>query len=152
MSRISHPFATLIEHEERIRNTYRDLLGEAVQSNIRYFLKPFMENHNNLLCKLKSYGKLEKETGVPDDFNMPVALSATDHLESEGSVDLTSLQSVLLYIAKTEAESLDEFEDLTTPFADPGMRDYLEGIIDEKRLITTKADRLYHDMIESKIS
>lgn len=151
MSEITHPLASLIEHEERIRNTYRDLLGETVQSNIRYFIKPFLESHNDLLCKLKSYGKMEVESGV-DDRDAPLDLAATDHLKSEGEVDVSSLQSVLLYLAKTESDSMAEFLNISTEFTDPGVKEFIRGISEEKKAIYNKADTLYHDMIESKIS
>lgn len=152
MSGNNHPFASLIKHEEKIRNTYRGLLGDAVQSNIRYFLKPFVDTHNNLLSKLKSYGSQERETGVSNDVEPVIDLSATGHLESNEDVDLNSLQSVLLFIAKSEADSLSEFSHAAKSFTDKSMKEYLDGIIEEKSLIANKADRLYHDMIESKIS
>lgn len=151
MSSTEHPLASLIEHEERIRNTYRDLLGDTVQSNIRYFIKPFLNSHNDLLCKLKSYGKREVESGL-EEGDTPLDLAATDHLESEKEVDKTSLQSVLLYLAKTESDSLAEFLNISREFTDPAIREFIRGISEEKNAIYNKADTLYHDMIESKIS
>ncbi len=151
MSNTAHPLASLIEHEERIRNTYRDLLGDTVQSNIRYFIKPFLDSHNDLLCKLKSYGKMEVESGI-DDEDAPLDLAATDHLESEKEVDVSSLQSVLLYLAKTESDSMAEFVNISQEFTDPGIKEFIRGISEEKNAIYNKADTLYHDMIESKIS
>lgn len=151
MTKADKPIASLIEHEVRIRNTYRDLLSDTVQSNIRYFLTLFLNSHNSIIGKLKSYGKEYAEEGQ-DEILSPAVISATDHLESEKDVDLNSLQSVLLFLAKTESDSLNEFDALMHKAKDSAMRAYLTRIKEEKEIITTKADRLYHDMIESKIS
>ncbi len=152
MSKVSKPFASLIEHEEKIRNTYRELAEKAAQSNIRYFLTLFLNSHNDIIEKLKAYGKRELEPEEQVIVEAPLSISATDHLVSEDNVDLSSLQSVLLYLAKTEAESVNEFDLLIKKTPEEEMKEYLERIKEEKEIITTKADRLYHDMIESKIS
>ncbi len=152
MSKVSRPFASLIEHEEKIRNTYRELAEKAAQSNIRYFLTLFLNSHNDIIGKLKAYGKIELDQAEQDVLESPMVISATDHLVTEDNVDLNSLQSVLLYLAKTEAESVNEFDLLIRKTPEPDMKEYLARIKEEKEIITTKADRLYHDMIESKIS
>lgn len=145
------PFASLIEHEERIRDIYQDLSEKAAQSNIRYFLMLFLNGHKDIIDKLKAYGKREVDF-LAGKMESPQSIWATNHLLNDENVDLNSLQSVLLFIAKTEEESVGEFDALIGSTEDPEMKDYLEKVKEEKLSITTKADRLYHDMIESKIS
>lgn len=151
MPKIDMPFAALIETEEKISETYRELSEKAAQSNIRYFLRLFLNGHRAVIEKLKAYGK--REVAFPlSDADKIASIWATQHLVPDESVDLNSLQSVLLFIAKTEEQSLGEFDDLMREEQDEGMLEYLGKIREEKITITTKADRLYHDMIESKIS
>ena len=152
MSQAVKPFASLIKHEEKIRDTYQDLLDKAVQSNIRYFLSLFLNVHKDIIGKLKAFGRKEFQLEEHELPESPTSIWATDHLVTEETVDLTSLQSVLLYLAKTEAESVNEFDSLIGETPEQDMKDYLTRIREEKEIISTKADRLYHDMIESKIS
>lgn len=151
MTKIGMPFASLLEHEEGIILRYRELTEKAVQSNISYFLKLFLNSHKNIIEKLKAYGNSEVDPNL-GKVEAPTSIWATKHLETEDEVDLNSLQSVLLFIAKIEEESMGVFDSLMNETKDPDERAYLEKIRDEKAVITTKADRLYHDMIESKIS
>lgn len=151
MTGIDLPFAALIENEERIEETYRDLSAKAAQSNIRYFLTMFLNGHKDIVDKLRAYGKHEVDFPV-DRLGKKSSILATKHLIMDENVDLNSLQSVLLFIAKTEERSISEFDDLIRETRDTAMREYLEKIRNEKIAITTQSDRLYHDMIECKIS
>lgn len=145
------PYAALVELEEKLAKNYREMSSKAVQSNIRYFLDLFGRSHQTIAHRLMAYesGEVESESV---SYDTPAAIWATQHLNLEDEIDLNSLQSVLLYIAKTEDSSLSEYDRILSDSKCKGRGNSLIRLREEKAVITTKADRLYHDMIESKIS
>lgn len=151
MTIVRKPFSALVEIEETMAENYEEMSGKAVLSNIRYFLNLFSSTHTTFAEKLRSYAKGEKELET-SEFDAPVTIWATQHLLSEEDVDLGSLQSVLLYIAKAEEESLSEFDTVISEADCTKCCEALARFREEKSILTTKADRLYHDMIESKVS
>lgn len=144
------PFAPLIKHENTIIENYRDLSEKAAQSNIQYFLNLFIRGHQEIIRMLKSYGKKSQQRFMKQ--KMPLSIEATQHLVLDEHIDVNSLQSVLLHIAKAEEQSVGEFSVLMDEVRDGSAHDFLDKIRNEKVSMTTQADRLYHDMIESKIS
>lgn len=144
-------FAPLIDHENSIIAKYRELSEQAAQSNIIYFLKLFIKGHQEIVRILNAYVK--KGGKVPfTSHDIPQPIEATQHLLDDEHIDVNSLQSVLLHIAKEEEISVGEFSVLMEEVKDHEAHEFLEKIRDEKVTMTTQADRLYHDMIESKIS
>lgn len=144
-------FAPLVKHENSIIENYRELSEQAAQSNIQYFLNLFIRGHQEIIRILRSYSK----DGSKANFikhEVPQAIEATQHLVLDEHIDVNSLQSVLLHIAKAEEQSVGEFSVLMEEINDSGAHEFLERIREEKVSMTTQADRLYHDMIESKIS
>ncbi len=100
---------------------------------------------------LKAYGKDGKHVSFAHR-EVLLPIDATQHLVIDDHIDINSLQSVLLHIAKAEEQSVEEFTVLIGEIRDKRAHEFLEKIRDEKTSMTTQADRLYHDMIESKIS
>ncbi len=150
MKEQSQIFAPLVKLENNLIGTYREISEHAAQSNIQYFLNLFIKGHQQIIRILKSYG----DEGGPHfmQHEMPLAIEATQHLVMDEPIDVNSLQSVLLHIAKTEEQSVEEFSALMAEIKDTNAHEFLEKVMNEKVSMTTQADRLYHDMIESKIS
>ena len=151
MKEQSQLFAPLIRHENSIIESYQQLSDQAAQSNIQYFLRLFIRGHQEIIKMMKAFGKegqkvsfAQRETLLP--------IEATQHLVIDDHIDVNSLQSVLLHIAKAEEQSLEEFSALMGEIKERKAREFLEKVRNEKTSMTTQADRLYHDMIESKIS
>lgn len=143
-------FAPLVNLENNLIGTYREISGHAAQSNIQYFLNIFIKGHQQIISMLKSYGS---DSGTPImPHETPQAIEATQHLVMDEPVDVNSLQSVLLHIAKIEEQSVGEFSVLMADVKDRKAHEFLKKVMNEKVSMTTQADRLYHDMIESKIS
>ncbi len=150
MKEQSQIFAPLVKLENNLIGAYREISEHAAQSNIQYFLNLFIKRHQQIIRMLKSYG-----AGGGAQFmqhEMPLAIEATQHLVMDEPIDVNSLQSVLLHIAKTEEQSVGEFSVLMSEVKDTNAHEFLEKVMNEKVSMTTQADRLYHDMIESKIS
>ncbi len=144
-------FAPLIDHENSIIHNYRELSKEAAQSNIIYFLKLFIKGHEQIIRILNSYNEKGENINFTSH-EIPQPIEATQHLLDDEHIDVSSLQSVLLHIAKEEELSVGEFSVLMEAVKDHSAHEFLEKIREEKVTMTTQADRLYHDMIESKIS
>ena len=144
------PFAPLVKHENSIIENYRELSDQAAQSNIQYFLNLFVRGHQEIVRMLKSYGKKSQERFM--ERNLPQSIWATQHLVLDEEIDINSLQSVLLHIAKAEEQSVGEFSVLMEEVKDRKAHEFLDKVREQKVSLITQADRLYHDMIESKIS
>ncbi len=139
----------LIEREDKASIEYARLAENAPKSNIKWFLSSFSEARRATMEKLTSI--LEQK--VDDDFGYPeeemLHIHATEHLTHSGNVDEDSLQSVLLYISKREQTDLKNFSQATSKIKSEKLKSLLDPILKEKETIHTKADRLYHDMVET---
>lgn len=137
-----------IEREDEASLEYRDLEEESPKNNIRWFLKSFSEARGQIRDKLITLleEKVLKVTGHKKEDLLHIG--ATEHLHFSGNVDKNSLQSVLLFISKKESEDLEYFRGIVERCDEGAINDALEHLLSEKEKIHTKADRLYHDMIE----
>ncbi len=140
----------LAESEEQIARIYSDLGDKASLDNIRMFLTTFAKGHENIAAYLEESnvrkGDIRQQTGRYRNIH------ATDHLAMNEEVDLGNLQSVLLFISKTESDSLHEYERVAERIKDAGRTKLLEAVRSEKSAMAAKADRLYFDFIESHVS
>lgn len=151
MKEQSQLFAPLVRHENSIIENYMELSERSAQSNIQYFFNLFIRGHQEIIRMLKSYGKKDEEATFAHQ-DVPQSIEATQHLVLDEHIDVNSLQNVLLHIAKAEEQSIGEFSVLMEEIGNHRAHEFLEKIRNEKVSMTTQADRLYHDMIESKIS
>lgn len=137
-----------IEREDEAYMSYKELSEKANKSNIKWFLKSFSQARGQIKDKLTSI----IEEKVDDDFGYPeeeiLHIQATEHLSFSGDVDVSSLQSVLLFVSKTESASVEEFKDSIEGIRNNKVKQLLDQVLAEKETIKVKADRLYHDMIE----
>ena len=143
--------AEFIAREERIRDVYRGLLMNSAQENIRFFLETFMKSHEEMIGQLTAFG-IVPQNQVPQTGRPQKNIHATYHLMTEQNPDLNSLQSTLLFIAKSEQDSLDVTISLSGKIENVKMKEFIAKIIETKKVFASKADRLYHDFIESKLS
>lgn len=137
-----------IEREDEASLEYKDLEEESPKNNIRWFLKSFSEARGQIRDKLIRLleEKVLKVTGHKKE--QLLHIGATEHLHFSGNVDKNSLQSVLLFISKKESDDLDYFRGIIDRCEDSSIAEALGHLLLEKEKIHTKADRLYHDMIE----
>lgn len=139
----------LIEREDEASIDYGKMAEEAPKSNIKWFLSSFSEARKKIRDKITKV--LEEK--VDDDFDYQdeeiLHIHATEHLTHSGDVDTDSLHSVLLYISKKEQEDLENFKMALKRIRNQKLLGQLESIVREKESIHTKADRLYHDMVET---
>lgn len=139
----------LIEKEDEASIEYGRMAEEAPKSNIKWFLSSFSE------ARKKTRDKITKilEERVDDDFDYQeeeiLHIHATEHLTHNGDVDPDSLHSVLLYISKKEQEDLENFKMAVKGVKNEKLLGLLDSIMREKETVHTKADRLYHDMVET---
>ncbi len=147
----NEPLAEFIAQEERIRDVYEGLLMNSAQENIRFFLETFMKSHEEIIGQLTAFG-VKPQNKVPQPGQSQKNIHATYHLMAEQNPDLNSLQSTLLFIAKSEQESLDATISHSKKIENAKTKEFIVKIIEAKKLMASKADRLYHDFIESKLS
>lgn len=138
-----------IKREDEAFMEYRELADKAPKSNIRWFLSSFSEARKRIRDELTQVleNKVDENFGYPD--KKILHIQATDHLEFDGNVDENSLQSVLLYISKKETEDLEYFRSVIERTDSQLVVGFLKSLLAEKETINTKADRLYHDLIET---
>lgn len=140
----------IIKSEEDLISLYSELEQKASLENVRMFLDSFTKGHENILSYIREHGiRPERHVRLSNSYRH---IHATDHLSWKRQIDLGNLQSVLLFITKSEAESLKTVEKLIGKMKDGKNLDLLERIRNEKAAMAAKADRLYFDLIESKLS
>lgn len=137
-----------IEEEDEAFMSYRNLSEKTLKSNIRWFLKSFSEARKQIRDQLTKIleEKVDKDFGSPEEKSLHI--QATEHLSFSGEVDLSSLQSVLLYVSKMESSDLSNFSEMLDSIPEGRVKELLGQILAEKEKIRIKADTLYHDMIE----
>lgn len=138
----------VIEKEDEAYMAYRELSEKALKSNIRWFLKSFSDARKSMRDKLTSIveEKVDEEFGYPEE--KVLHIQATEHLNFPDEVDVSSLQSVLLYISKSETAGLEYFRSVVENVSNERVKKLLGQLLAEKETIEAKAEKLYHDMIE----
>ncbi len=138
-----------IEREDEAFMEYKEMAEKAPKSNIRWFLTSFSEARKRIRDKLTKIleNKIDEDFGYPEEKILHI--QATEHLDFTGDVDKNSLQSVLLYISKKESEDLEFFRELVEKSDGEPIAKFLKPLQAEKENIHIKADRLYHDLIET---
>lgn len=149
-SRQNAAIEEIVHSEEKLIELYASLGERAVQQNVKMFLEAFTKGHEGIVSMIRE-GPITHSgpSGIVGKYRH---IHATDHLSWKKQIDLGNLQSVLLFITKNEAESLKEFEKLVLKASGGKSSDILEKIRVEKSALAAKADRLYFDLIESKVS
>ena len=140
----------LAESEEELARIYSDLEGKASLDNIKMFLSTFAKGHENIANYLEE--SRVKKSDIRQKTHRYRNIHATDHLARNEEVDLGNLQSVLLFISKTESDSLKRYESVAGKIDETGKAKLLETVRSEKSAMVAKADRLYFDFIESRVS
>ncbi|MEM0156877.1 MAG: hypothetical protein QXN26_02285 [Thermoplasmataceae archaeon] len=140
----------LAESEEELARIYSDLENKASLDNIKMFLNTFAKGHENIAAYLEESNI--RKSDIRQKTGRYRNIHATDHLAMNEEVDLGNLQSVLLFISKTESDSLHEYERTAGRIKDTGRSKLLETVRSEKSAMVAKADRLYFDFIESRVS
>ncbi len=149
-SRQNSAIEEIVRSEEKLIDIYSSLEEQAAQQNVKMFLEAFSKGHEGIVSMIRENSvKHSGETGVVGRYRH---IHATDHLSWKRQIDLGNLQSVLLFITKNEAESLREFDRIAQKNQEEKSASVLEKIRAEKSALAAKADRLYFDLIESKVS
>lgn len=138
-----------IEYEENAYLKYQKLSERAAQSNIRSFLITFANYRKEFRDRMVRIMESDAESDLTPRAVRMLYLQATEHLYREGRVDLTNLQSVLLFISKSEAEAYKEFRKVYDELPDCKARKSVEAVLTDKEKLRNKADHLYHDFIEA---
>lgn len=138
-----------IEKEDEAFMSYSKLSEKTLKSNIKWFLRSFAEARKQMRDQLTKIleEKVDQDFGSPEENILHI--QATEHLSFSGEVDLNSLQSVLLYVSKTESSELSNFSQMMDGIPEGKVKKLLGQILAEKEKVTIKADTLYHDMIET---
>ncbi|HLH85555.1 MAG TPA: hypothetical protein VKU79_01660 [Thermoplasmataceae archaeon] len=129
---------------EKALESYESLYDKATLSNIRYFLKGFMDEHRTMEAAVSSLLK-GKHFEFPDLPNRP-KLDAVGHISLTEDTQVGSLQSVLLFICRKEEEISNEFDKVVTNMK--GSSD-LNKLKQWQEQIFRKAEHLYTDLIEA---
>lgn len=139
-----------IAYEEESYLTYRKLAEKTHLSNIRGFLNSFATTRKQFeerLLSIKEH-KIESADALKTPSRL-LYLKATEHLVLNGDVDLSSLQNVLLFISKSEKLACEEFCKILKEMPEGQVKESMSRIEEDKESLKVKADRLYHDMIET---
>ncbi|MEM3676405.1 MAG: hypothetical protein QXV22_05050, partial [Thermoplasmataceae archaeon] len=137
----------LEEMKDHINETlegYQKLYDKANLSNIRYFLKGFMDEHKTMveaIGTIMSGGDFK----FPDLPRRP-RLDAVSHTISLEDTQVGSLQSILLYICRKEGELSTDFEKITSRVKKDSN---IHGLREWQEQIFRKAEHLYADLIEA---
>lgn len=142
------PLDKLIEAEKEGQDRYSEMREKASLSNIRYFLKAFSEARGNFVSCLRGL-KEGKHPDPPQNIDKIIDLHATEHLTFEDKPDLTSLSSTLLYISTQEKEMYNMYVSSLAEINDKAIHDSLETITEHREQVRIKADRLYHDLVQT---
>lgn len=138
-----------IDREGEAYLEYKEMAEKSPKNNIRWFLSSFSEARRTLRDRLLNILEEGNEKNINNEGDSILHIQATEHLDFSGDVDKNSLQSVLLYISKKESEDLDYFRSIVEKCRDESVCGALKQILQEKETVHIKADRLYHDMIET---
>ncbi len=142
------PLDKLIEIEREAQDRYSEMREKASLSNIRYFLKAFSDARRRFATRLEDLkaGKVPKPS---DSSEKILDIHATEHLLFEDEPDLSSLSSTLLYISTQEKETYDLYLKAAEEVPEGKIRESLITLISDREQVKIKADRLYHDLVQT---
>lgn len=144
----STPLDVLIEAENVARDRYSEMMEKASLSNIRYFLRSFLQVRSEFSLLLDDVKKGKYQSDVKNPENI-LDLHATEHLSPGHTPDLSSLSSTLLFISTQEKETFDLYNAVFGELEDGTVRDSLKTLMQQREQVKIKADRLYHDLVLS---
>lgn len=142
------PLDKLIEAEKEGQERYSEMWDKASLSNIRYFLQAFSEARGKFVSCLQGL-KEGKHPKPPENIDRIIDLHATEHLSVDDKPDLTSLSSTLLYISAQEKEMYDMYVYILNEIQEGATHDSLATIAEHREQLRIKADRLYHDLVQT---
>lgn len=152
MDSIKKKLADLALEEEKWANKYEDMIGRTNMSNIRVFLDAFAKSRHEFSRDLSDL--LNKKYAINDENKKLKTLfntQSTAHLLVSNDMDPDSLQNVLLYISKAEAETFSRYEAILKEMDDGALKKLFSNILERKERIILKADNIYHDMVLAKV-
>lgn len=138
-----------IEYEENAYLRYEKLAEKAVQANIRSFLATFANYRKEFRDRMVNIMESDSESGITPRTVRMLYLQATEHLYKQEKIDLTNLQSVLLFISKSETEAFNEFKKVYDELPNCKARKSVQAVLKDKEKLRNRADTLYHDFIET---
>ncbi len=144
----STPIDKLITIEKEAQGRYSEMMEKASLSNIRYFLKAFSDARNRFARRLEDI-KNGKNLGPSSGGEKIIDIHATEHLLYDEVPDLSSLSSTLLFISTQEKETYDLYLTVMSELPEGPEKDSLRSIINEREQVKIKADRLYHDLVQT---
>jgi len=145
MAGLDKGISEIIDLERRLIDEYRNIIKKAAQSNIRLFVKAFLDANTEIVDMVRNDGAAQFKS---KSWSGVISIHATDHLQT-GDADPSSLSSVLLFVSRAEESSLKDILKIIEQIESPP--DFLEEIKSEKIKLASKADRLYHDLVETKL-
>lgn len=142
------PLDRLIRIEKEGQDRYSEMREKASLSNIRYFLKAFADARGRFAFRLGEVkeGKHLEPSGNSEKI---LDLHATEHLQYDDEPDLSSLSSTLLFISTQEKEVYDLYLDITEEMSPSPSRESMQLLVSEREQVKIKADRLYHDLVQT---
>ncbi|MCW6168364.1 MAG: hypothetical protein LVQ96_01005 [Thermoplasmatales archaeon] len=138
--------SNILEIERQLIDEYAEIEKKTTLSNIRSFVNAFRQANSEIADSVK----MEKNPNPAYVVgNVAKPIHSTEHMISR-AVDVGSLSSVLLFLAKSEDYSAKEISRIVNKINFPPT--FLKNIEIEKEKLASKADRLYHDLVETKMS
>ena len=136
----------ILEIERQLIDEYAEIEKRTALSNIRSFVNAFRQANSEIADSIKMQKNPNQEHVVG---NVAKPIHSTEHM-NPGPIDESSLSSVLLFLAKTEDYSSKQISRIVNEMVFPPA--FLKNIEIEKVKLAYKADRLYHDLVETKMS
>ncbi len=136
----------IMDIEKKLINEYREIAKKAAQSNIKSFVDAFLNANLGIVDVIRTNGTLLEDYEVIEETS---PIHATEHL-LENNADASSLSSVLLFVSKAEGVSTTHISKIVNSMDKPPA--FLQELKEEKMKLASKADRLYHDLVETKLS
>lgn len=137
----------LINTEREGQKKYLEMESESLLSNIRYFLRTFAAARGAFADELEKLKRGERDDlKMVGDFKQDI--HASDHLILSESPDLSSISSVLLFIATQENATFDLYREISKNISGPESS-YFEKIMEQREQVKIRADRLYNDLIQA---
>lgn len=142
------PVDKLITVEKEGGKRYSEMMEKASLSNIRYFLRAFAEARGRFATRLEDI-KNGKPINPGPGSEKIIDIHATEHLLLDDNPDLSSLSSTLLFISTQEKETYEQYLEVIAGIPDGKVKDSLKSIIPDREQVKIKADRLYHDLVQT---
>lgn len=137
----------LIKAERDGQDRYLEMEKESLLSNIRYFLRTFAAARGAFAEELEKLKRGEiNGLRVVGDFKQDI--HASDHLILSEEPDLSSISSVLLFIATQENSTYELYREAYGDLAGTEFQ-YFRNLMQQREQVKIRADRLYNDLIQA---